>query len=183
MLSYVLNLFQITKINKVGRGIYIRSGLQVLSGKGITLEDNVRIGKFCRLSCYPINEQIGKILIQKDCYIGDYFSVLAGADVIIGSNTLIASFVMITSENHSINPVCGVRYGNQPLVGKPVIVGKNCWIGEKVVILPGVNIGDWSVIGAGAVVTKDIPPYSIVVGNPARVIRRYSFETNRWENV
>lgn len=183
VLSYLLNLFQIIKIKKIGKNVYVRSGLQVLSGKWITLEDNVRIGKCCRLSCYSIGENIGKILIKRDCYIGDYFSILAGSDITIGSNTLIASFVTITSENHGMDPECGIRYGNQPLIGNPITIGKNCWIGEKVIILPGINIGDWSIVGSGAIVTKDVPSFSIVVGNPARIIKRYNFKTHTWEKV
>ena len=58
-----------------------------------------------------------------------------------------------------------------------------CWVGEKVIIMPGVTIGDRSIIGAGAIVTRDIPPYSIAVGNPAKVIKRYNFKTHSWEKV
>jgi acetyltransferase-like isoleucine patch superfamily enzyme len=54
---------------------------------------------------------------------------------------------------------------------KPVNIGKYCWIGAGTIILPGVKIGDFSIIGAGSVVVRDIPPYSIAVGNPARVIK------------
>ena len=54
---------------------------------------------------------------------------------------------------------------------KPIKIGKNCWLGGSVVVLPGVTIGDGCVIGAGAVVTKDIPENSLAVGNPAKVIR------------
>ena len=62
---------------------------------------------------------------------------------------------------------------SRPLVSKgKVVIGENVWIGDKATILPGVSIGDGSVIGANAVVTKDVPPYSVVVGNPARIINK-----------
>ncbi|MBL4677498.1 MAG: hypothetical protein JKY70_15040 [Mucilaginibacter sp.] len=64
---------------------------------------------------------------------------------------------------------------------KPVIIEDNVWIGETVSVLPGVTIGKGSIIGASAVVTKNIPPYSIAVGNPAKVIKTYNFESNSWE--
>ena len=56
--------------------------------------------------------------------------------------------------------------------GKPIRIGKDCWIGGNAIILPGVTIGDGVTVGAGSVVTKDIEPFSVVVGNPARVIKK-----------
>lgn len=64
-----------------------------------------------------------------------------------------------------------------------VIIGDNVWIGDNVVILPGVHIGDGSIIGANAVVTHDIPPNSIAVGSPARVIKQWNARTQTWDNV
>ena len=62
---------------------------------------------------------------------------------------------------------------SRPLVSKgKVVIGENVWIGDKATILPGVSIGDGAVIGANAVVTKDVPPYSVVVGNPAKIINK-----------
>lgn len=72
---------------------------------------------------------------------------------------------------------------NQKLVGKEVRIKSGCWIGEKCILLQGVTIGKKSIIGAGSVVTKDIPDYSIAVGNPARVIKRYNFESHNWERI
>ena len=66
---------------------------------------------------------------------------------------------------------------------KPVHIGDKVWVGESVCILPGVTIGECSIIGAGSVVTKSIPPYSIAVGTPAKVIKRYNFDTRSWIKV
>ena len=90
---------------------------------------------------------------------------------------------MISSENHGMDPESEKSYMRQPLVSKPVSIGDGCWIGEKVCILPGVTIGKKCVIGAGSVVTKSIPDYSIAVGNPAKVVKQYNFETQHWEKV
>ena len=132
-----------------------------------------------RLSSY----EGGSIVIEDNCYIGQFFSILAGGDVTIKKNTLIASYVAIIGENHNMNPEAGIQYGCQPLIKSDVVIGENCWIGEKVIILPGVVIGDWCIIGAGSVVNKSIPSYSIAVGNPARVIKKYSFESKEWIKV
>ena len=177
------NPINIFKIGIHGLNTHIGRGLNVKSGKGIQIGDNVRIGRFGRLSCFSIGGKLGNIIIENGCYIGDFFSALSGSDITIKHDTLIASYCTITSENHSVDPECGVRYGNQPLLGKPVTIGNNCWIGEKVMILPGVTIGEWSIIGAASVVTKDIPNYSIAVGNPAKVIKTYNFKSHRWEIV
>ncbi|MCR5188785.1 MAG: hypothetical protein K6C97_07595 [Treponema sp.] len=72
---------------------------------------------------------------------------------------------------------------NRKLSAKPVINHDDVWIGEMVSILPGVEIGKGAIIGANAVVTKSIPKYSIAVGNPAKVIKKYNFETKLWDIV
>jgi len=69
----------------------------------------------------------------------------------------------------------------QKVTTKPIVIEDEAWIGANAVITAGVTVGKHSVVAAGAVVTKDIPPYSIAVGNPARVIKRYNFETGIWE--
>ena len=69
------------------------------------------------------------------------------------------------------------------LDSRPVFIEDNVWIGEFVSVLPGVRIGEGSVIGTMSVVTHDIPPFSIAVGSPARVIKRFNFATSCWERV
>lgn len=99
----------------------------------------------------------------------NYNSVLVDdAHIYIGDGTLIAPNVTIVAASHPISPKLRAEgYG----CNEPVYIGKNVWIASNVTILPGVHIGDNSVIGAGAVVTKDIPANVIAVGNPARVLR------------
>ena len=72
---------------------------------------------------------------------------------------------------------------DRKLSAKPVIIHDDVWIGEMVSILPGVEIGKGSIIGANSVVTKYIPDYSIAAGNPAKVIKQYNFNTKRWEKI
>ena len=75
------------------------------------------------------------------------------------------------------------NYQHNPLVVKDVIIEDGVWLGEKTMVLPRVHIGKKAVVGTGSVVTKDIPEYSIAVGNPARVIKKYNFDTGKWEKV
>jgi acetyltransferase-like isoleucine patch superfamily enzyme len=71
----------------------------------------------------------------------------------------------------------------QPVTTSTITIEDDCWIGANAVITAGVTIGKHSVIAGGAVVTKNIPPFSVAVGNPAKVIKQYNFETKTWEKV
>jgi lipopolysaccharide O-acetyltransferase len=66
------------------------------------------------------------------------------------------------------------------LSSAPVVIGDDCWLGEHVCVLPGVKVGRGVVVGAGAVVTADLPDFVIAVGAPAKIIKRYEFESGRW---
>lgn len=98
----------------------------------------------------------------------------------IGSNVTIAGDVFITDYSHGTNPTA-LNYRKTPLDVRPVEIGDGCWIGEKSIVLPGVSIGEKSIIGGGSVVSKSIPAYSIAVGNPCKVIKIWNKKTNRWE--
>ena len=121
-----------------------------------------------------------KLIIEDDVIIGPFFTALVADTLTIGQGTIIAQNCLITTEKHGTE-INGVYFYKQPLNTKKVTVGKNCWIGQNVCILPGVNIGDNVIIGAGAVVTKDIPSNSIAAGNPAKVLKKYNFSTQLWE--
>lgn len=109
-------------------------------------------------------------------YIGDFVSInrgvkifnssLKNCKVIIGNNVRIGPEVKILGGTHDYN------YLNLPDVGKDIIICDDVWIGCNAILLPGVNLGNGAVIGAGSVVTKNIPPWSIAVGNPAKVIKK-----------
>ena len=107
------------------------------------------------------NIKIGKnVFINACCRFQDQGGIEIGDGSLIGHNTTIATL------NHDFNPA-----KRQNLTPSPVKIGKNVWIGSDCTILPGVEIGDGAIIGAGSVVTKSIPANTIAVGNPARVIK------------
>jgi len=106
--------------------------------------------------------------LGKDVYINFNSTLVDDANIYIGDNTMIAPNVTIIAASHPISPKLRAEgYG----CNKPVHIGKNVWLASNVTVLPGVHIGDNSVIGAGANVTKDIPANVLAVGNPARVLR------------
>lgn len=155
--------------------------LQLTGCENINIGCNTTILSNARLSVYG-NSDEDIIIIGNNCYISFGFSVLASskAKITIGNEVLIASNVLITNENHGIDIESNVPYMYQDLVASDVVIGNGCWIGENVCILPGVFIGEKCIVGAGAVVTKSIPSYSIAVGNPARVIKTYNFDVGGW---
>ncbi len=167
----------------LGKGASIAYPANLLGFESISIGDNSVILSHSRISNFQIEGVKPRIRIGKDCYIGYYFSVLNASCVDIGDNVLVASHVLISSENHSMDPESDLSYAAQPLQSSPVTIGDGCWIGEKVCILPGVNIGKKCIIGAGSVVTKSIPDYSIAVGNPAKIIKKYDFEVHDWVKV
>ena len=124
---------------------------------------NVKINPpfFCD---YGENIKFGKnVFINYNCVFLDC------AEIIIGDNCDIAPNVQIYTVNHPINPIernSGIN------IAKPVKIGARCWIGGGAIILPGVEIGEGSTIGAGSVVTKSIPPGCLAVGNPCKVVRK-----------
>lgn len=115
----------------------------------------------------PFYTDFGKnITIGKDVFInsGCHFQDQGG--IVIGDGSLIGHNVVLATINHDLNPE-----NNRKNHYAPITIGNHVWIGANVTVLPGVSIGDWAVVGAGAVVTKDVLPKTVVGGVPARVIK------------
>jgi acetyltransferase-like isoleucine patch superfamily enzyme len=108
----------------------------------------------------------GRLDIGDRAFINYDVDIAATGLVAIGADCLIGTHVSIID-----NDFHGVTDRHQTPAPKPVIVGDNVWIGNRAIILPGVTIGDGAVVGAGSVVTRDVPARTVVAGNPARVVR------------
>lgn len=115
-----------------------------------------------------------KIIIGKNCSFGAYNHITAIDKIVIGDGCLTGKWVTISDNNHGTTDYEDLQ--KEPLERNlhskgPVIIGRNVWIGDKVTILSGVEIGDGVVIAANSVVTKSIPSYSVVAGIPAKIIK------------
>ena len=170
--------------------------------KNVTLEGGARIHPHARIETnFPKNKilighgsHIGrgtvisthnhnsKIKIGKNCSIGFYNDFYGQGGLELGDYVLTASNVCILTSNHGFVDVNTPIKMQESSYAKTSI-GDSTWLGYNVIVLAGVKIGKHCVIGAGSVVTKDIPDYSVAVGNPCRVIKQYNFETSTWENV
>ncbi|GAB1538119.1 hypothetical protein NUACC21_07770 [Scytonema sp. NUACC21] len=166
---------------RMGQGVYIATGVDLLGANSMEIGDEVKILRDARLEIRHLNclLRVGnKVCIDRgvdiratgsDCaifigdesYLGPYVCMAGPGHIKIGKQCLIASHSSLYANNHR-------EYG---LSREGIEIQDHCWIGSGARILDGVTIGKGCVIGAGAVVTKDIPPYSIAVGVPATVIR------------
>lgn len=106
--------------------------------------------------------------LGNNVYANFNLTLVDDTDIYIGDNVMIAPNVTITTAGHPVNPELRLKSAQFNI---PVHIGKNVWIGAGAVILPGVTIGENSVIGAGSVVTRDIPANVVAVGSPCRVMR------------
>lgn len=127
-----------------GRDVIIKTRAYFGAGENLIIGDRSQLGVNCK--------------VETD--------LVLGADVVMGPD------VIIMSSSHAFERIDLPVNRQKHLPRRPVTIGNDVWIGARVIILPGVQIGDQAIIGAGAVVTKSIPPRAIAAGNPARVIRQ-----------
>ena len=162
----------------------VRGKQYIKIGKGFTTGFN------CRIDALNINNLKEKYLIEigENVEINDEVHIGATQKIIIEDNVLIASKVYISDHNHGSykgdeqdSPMSIPK--ERKIHSSPIRIEKNVWIGELCCILQGVTIGEGSIIGAMSVVTKDIPPYTIAVGSPAKLIKRYNFKTKKWDKL
>lgn len=187
--TYFFNWTKIVRFKHFGKKSFIgrRCTLNLVRNGGVWIGDNVRLGADLRLSCYFAPGHTASIVIKDGAYMGSNISILTADSVVIEENVLMASYINILGENHSMNPESEVKYGKQELQTAPILIKKDCWIGQNVTIIGGkdklLTIGEKSIIGAGSVVISDIPDYCMAVGNPAKVIKKYNFDAHQWKKV
>lgn len=140
--------------------IHIGSGTMI--GPGVSLSCGMMLGQEL------INDRM--ISIGNGCLIGRHSSIVAHLEIVIDDDVFFGPNVYVTDQNHALDDL-GLAIGRQSAPERPVRIGAGSWIGTNAVVLPGVTIGRGVAVGAGAVVTTDLPDYAIAVGSPARVVR------------
>jgi len=173
-------------LNQFIRAIIAVSGYVLLVRAGFQTDGRIRVARHVRLratdggtACLAdavsidrfadITVKFGHLEIGTRSYIGQYSVICAREAIRIGTDCLIAEHVTIRDQDHTFGP--GLTTAMAGFATSPVTIGNNVWIGAKATVTKGVTIGDNVVIGANSVVTRDIPPNSVAVGAPARVIR------------
>jgi acetyltransferase-like isoleucine patch superfamily enzyme len=168
---------------KFGRNARIYFPLQINGRSNISIGNNVTIAYKTWLAALPLTGSDECILeIGDGSAIGNFNHIYSTKKIIIGKKVLTADKVYISDNLHSYEDI------TQSIIEQPirqigeVIIGDGTWIGENVCII-GSCIGRNCVIGANSVVTKNIPDYSIAIGSPAKIIKRYNLEINQWEKT
>ena len=127
------------------------------------------LGNYSVVESYScINNAVGDVIIGDHTRVGLHNTVIG--PVTIGSHVNLAQGITVTALNHNFAEK-DIRIDEQGVSTNPVNIGNDIWIGANAVILPGVTIGDHAVVAAGAVVTKDVPPHTLVAGVPAKIIK------------
>lgn len=164
-----------------GKGSLLGINPLILKPQYIAVGVNSTFGNNLTLTCYDIIKTPNlveyytpSIQIGNGVSIGEDAHITCINKIVIGNNVLIGKKVLITDNAHgsSKRDILDIAPINRPLYSKgPIVIEDNVWIGEKASIMPGVHIGKGAVIGANAVVTKNVPPYAIVGGIPAKIIK------------
>lgn len=166
-----------------GKKSLILCPLQIDGKKNISIGNHVVVGEQSWLAAMPLTGNAQpQLTIGSHCVLGHFNHIYATSQIIFEESVLTADKVYISDNLHTYSDV------SQPIINqpirqlKPVRIGEGSWIGENVSII-GASVGKHCVIGANAVVTHDIPDYSVAVGIPARVIKRYDAEAQQWIKV
>lgn len=156
-----------------GANLIVEDGvfISALSRSGIQLGRNVTVGRGAQVVCTGVVSRVGEGLrIGDNSTIGAMSFVAAQGGVTIGNDVIMGPGVRIFSENHEFgDSTRPIRKQGESRIG--VVIEDDCWIGASAVILDGVRIGRGCVVAAGAIVTRSMPPDSVVAGVPARVVR------------
>lgn len=164
-------------VHSYGRGSKTgyRVRMDVLPFNKFQLGENSVIEDFC-----SVNNGVGDVVIGRNTLIGMRNTIIG--PVTIGNDVILAQNITVSGLNHGYEDV-NVPIRSQKVITSPVVIEDDCWIGANAVILAGTVIGKHSVVAAGSVVIKDVPPFSIAVGNPARVVKYYDAGKQEWVKV
>jgi len=148
----------------IGAGTALGPGIVAKPGAG-----RIVVGRDCTLETGVVLESYGgRIELAERTFVGPYTVIYGHGGVAIGEGCLIAMHCRILSSNHTVAPF-GTSIRSQPDVLLPTRLGRDVWLGAGVTVLGGVTIGDRCIVGAGAVVTRDLPPGTIAHGVPAEI--------------
>lgn len=163
--------------HKKGKGSLIRRRTRI----DVLPFNTFILGRYSTIEDFAtVNNGMGAVIIGDHTRIG-IGNVVIGP-VRIGDNVILAQNIVLSGLNHGYTDP-NVPIALQPCSVAEIIVEDDCWIGANSVITAGVTIGRHSVVAGGSVVTKNVPPYTVVAGNPARPIRQYQPATGTWEKI
>jgi acetyltransferase-like isoleucine patch superfamily enzyme len=158
---------------------YIGKPIFLMGVHNISLGTRVRIYPMSRIE---VHGEGSEIIIEDNVGIGQNFHIISGGKLIIGTGTTIAPNVFINNMDNEYQEI-GVPILEQKKIVKETRIGKNCFIGYGAVIQAGTILGEQCIIGAGAVVKGEFEDFTVIAGNPARVIKKYDKDSKEWKRI
>jgi tetrahydrodipicolinate N-succinyltransferase len=163
----------------------IRLPRLIANPEKIFLGDNVNLGQGCCLLAFKehLNQNFDPVIkIGNNVSATANLQISALQSVVIEDDVMFASNIFVGDHMHGYKNA-NIPYKDQPCRVSPITIKKGCWIGQNVIVMPGVTIGGFSIIGANSVVTRDIPEQSIAFGAPARVVKKWDKAIDAWLEV
>lgn len=170
------------KAAHVGEHTLIAASVQVYGWSAVRIGANSMICDDTLINALNFPSDQPVVIIGSHCFIGRRNFFTAGPDLRLGDYTLTGPDCHFLGAQHDYESPF-VPYAVAACTGESISLGVNCWLGARVTVLKGVRIGHGSIIGAGSLVTHAIPPFSIAVGIPAQVIKRFEARQKRWVNA
>lgn len=169
-------------VKLIGGGNYIGWPSKIVNKGSIMMKGNVKLRPSCTLFC---NVSPSFISFGKGVEIGNHSIISSCNHIVIEDDVLTGPHVFIADHNHKYSDP-NIPIANQGVEcpsSNEVVIGQGSWLGTNVVVVGNVRIGKHCVIGANSVVTRDIPDYSVAVGIPAKVIKKFNFTTHKWCSI
>lgn len=157
----------------IGKPVFLYGTSKIFIGSKVRIYPNVRL---------EVHGKESRIEIQDDTRIAQNVHITSGANLVIGKSTTILANTFITNIDHDYSEI-GVNILNQKMIIKETRIGENCFIGIGAAIQAGTILGKQCIVGANSVVKGTFEDYTVIVGSPAKVVKKYNFETQKWEKI
>jgi len=169
-----------------GRDVSIQRPRRILNPACIRIGERTQIRRGALIE--PILAYAGvhyapAIEIGSDVYIGPDLYLACIGRVVIGEGSVLSEHVFLNDSSHGFDPTAGLIMEQKLSSAGGISIGKHCFLGLRVAVLPGVILGDHCIVGVNSVVTHSFPAYSMIAGSPARLVKRYLPEEKRWVKV
>ena len=170
---YMLVFKKISFPSYLGKPVFIMGARKVILGRRVRILPGLRMEVHGKNSLINIGDNVS---------IGQNFHIISGGILNIGGNTTISGNVLVTNLDHGYQAI-NVHIMEQGIIYKETKIGENCFIGFGAAIQAGTTLGKQCIVGANAVVRGNFPDYSVIVGAPARIVKRYNEETQQWQKT
>jgi acetyltransferase-like isoleucine patch superfamily enzyme len=171
------------RFGQFGKDTMVLSSVKIDGSRRIFIGNNVIVSSFGWLAAVPhTGNKNCKLIVGNGTYIGRFCHIYSTSNITIGDKVLIGDKVYISDNLHGYQDVEKPIIDQALVQGNDVSIGDGSWLGENVSVI-GASIGKQSIVGANAVVTKNIPDYCVAIGVPAKIVKRYNFHSKIWEKT